>query len=132
MLDGFPRTKAQAETLTKMLHRGGLRIDRVVCVQVDKEELIRRLSGRRTCRNCMAPYHVTFNPPEREGVCDKCGGELYQRDDDREDAIRARLETYEEQTKPLIEYYQQRGLLEPIEGTGSMEEVYARIRRVLG
>lgn len=132
MLDGFPRTTVQAGALTEMLDKRHLKIDHVVCIQVDKDELIRRLSGRRTCRNCMAPYHVVFNPPKEEGVCDKCGGELYQRDDDQEEAIRARLETYQKQTQPLIEYYEARALLGAVDGSGAMEEVYARIRRVLG
>jgi len=131
MLDGFPRTTAQADALTEMLEKKGLAIDHVICIQVDNDELIRRLSGRRTCRNCMAPYHVEFNPPQKEGVCDKCGGELYQRDDDREEAIRARLKTYDAQTRPLIEYYEQRGLLRPVDGSGRVEEVFGRIRQVL-
>ncbi len=131
MLDGFPRTTAQADALAEMLGKKGLKLDHVVCVQVANEELIRRLSGRRTCRQCMAPYHVEFNPPKREGICDQCGGELYQRDDDREDAIRARLETYDRQTRPLIDYYSRLGLLRAVDGTGSMDEVYSRIRQAV-
>lgn len=131
MLDGFPRTTAQADALAQMLDKKGLKLDHVICVQVANEELIRRLSGRRTCRQCMAPYHVEFSPPKREGVCDQCGGALYQRDDDREDAIRARLETYDRQTRPLIEYYNRLSLLRAIDGTGSMDQVYARIRQAV-
>ncbi len=132
MLDGFPRTTAQADALSEMMQKKGIRLDHVVCLEADKEELVRRLSGRRTCRQCMAPYHVEFNPPAKEGVCDRCGGELYQRDDDKEEAIRARLVTYEKQTQPLISYYQSRGLLRLVHGLGAVEEVYNRIRGVLG
>lgn len=131
MLDGFPRTIAQAEALSEMLDKRGLKLDSVVCLEADSAELIRRLSGRRTCKVCMAPYHVTFNPPKREGVCDKCGGELYQRDDDKEEAIKARLITYEKQTAPLIKYYEARGLLRRIDGLGPVDEVYTRIREAL-
>jgi len=131
MLDGFPRTTAQADALAQMLSKKGLRLDHVVSIEVDNEELVRRLSGRRTCRQCMAPYHIEFNPPEKEGVCDRCGGALYQRDDDREEAIRARLLTYERQTRPLIDYYSKLGLLRPVDGTGSVDEVYGRIRQAV-
>lgn len=131
MLDGFPRTTAQADALSQMMEKKGLALDHVVCLEADNEELIRRLSGRRTCRQCMAPYHVVFNPPRREGVCDRCGGELYQRDDDQEEAIRARLVTYERQTQPLIAYYEARGLLRRVDGLGAVDEVYERIRRAM-
>jgi adenylate kinase len=131
MLDGFPRTTVQAEALTRMMEKRGLKVDHVVCLEADNEELVRRLSGRRTCRACMAPYHVTFNPPKSPGVCDRCGGALYQRDDDQEDAIRARLATYERQTLPLIAYYRDRGVLRPVDGLGPLDEVYERIRRAL-
>jgi len=132
MLDGFPRTTAQADALSRMMENKGISLDHVVCLDADQDELVRRLSGRRTCRQCMAPYHVEFNPPRRQAVCDRCGGELYQRDDDREEAIRARLVTYEKQTQPLIAYYQARGLLRLVDGLGPVEEVYQRIRGVLG
>jgi adenylate kinase len=131
MLDGFPRTTAQADALKSMLGNKGRKIDHVICIEVDNEELIRRLSGRRTCRNCMATYHVKFNPPKRSGVCDRCGGELYQRDDDQEEAIRARLKTYENQTQPLIDYYRKEGVLRSVEGRGDVKEVYARIRAAM-
>jgi adenylate kinase len=131
MLDGFPRTTAQADALATMLDKKGLKLDHVVCIEADKEELVKRLSGRRTCRQCMAPYHVLFNPPKKEGVCDKCGGELYQRDDDKEEAIRARLVTYESQTAPLIAYYEERGLLRRVNGLGTVEEVYERIKQAI-
>jgi adenylate kinase len=131
MLDGFPRTTGQADALSAMLAKKGMKMDHVVCLEADNQALIARLSGRRTCRNCMAPYHVSFNPPQVKGVCDQCGGELYQRDDDREEAIRARLETYQRQTQPLIDYYRQRDLLRPVDGLGSLDEVYQRIRKAL-
>jgi len=131
MLDGFPRTTAQADALATMLDKKGLKLDHVVCIEADREELVKRLSGRRTCRQCMAPYHVLFNPPKKEGVCDKCGGELYQRDDDKEEAIRARLVTYESQTAPLIAYYEERGILRRVNGLGTVEEVYERIKRAI-
>ena len=132
MLDGFPRTTAQADALADMLGKQGRKIDHVVCIQANNEELVARLSGRRTCRACMAPYHIKFNPPEKEGVCDKCGGELYQRDDDQEKAIRARLVTYENQTQPLIKYYEKLSLLRPVDGVGGLNEVYSRIKKALG
>jgi adenylate kinase len=131
LLDGFPRTTSQADALAGMLSKAAREIDHVICIQVEKEEVVERLSGRRSCRACGFPYHVLFNPPAKEGVCDKCGGELYQRDDDREEAIRQRLETYENQTQPLIDYYRQRGLLRPVEGRGDVEAVYDRIRSAL-
>ncbi len=132
MLDGFPRTTAQADALADMLGKQGRKIDHVVCIQANNEELVARLSGRRTCRACMAPYHIKFNPPQKEGVCDKCGGELYQRDDDQEKAIRARLVTYENQTQPLIKYYEKLSLLRPVDGVGGLNEVYSRIKKALG
>jgi adenylate kinase len=131
LLDGFPRTTGQADSLAEMLREAGRRIDHVVCIHVQKEEVVERLSGRRSCRACGYPHHVIFNPPAKEDVCDKCGGELYQRDDDREDAIRQRLETYDNQTQPLIDYYHQRGLLRPVDGQGDVKAIYGRIRAVL-
>jgi adenylate kinase len=128
MLDGFPRTVGQADALGAMLQKQGKSIDHVVCLTASNDELVRRLSGRRTCNKCSAPFHVAFKPPKKQGVCDACGGELYQRDDDKEEAIRARLVTYDTQTKPLIDYYKAKGLLRPVDGLGSMEEVYTRIQ----
>ncbi len=132
MLDGFPRTVAQAEELDKVLAEMGKAIDHVISIEVPNEELIGRLTGRRTCRNCGAGYHVIFDPPKVEGKCDKCGGELYQRDDDNEATVANRLKVYESQTKPLIDYYQAKGLLRPIDGVGSIEDIFARIKAVLG
>ncbi len=132
MLDGFPRTIPQAVALTTMLAEKTKRIDHVVCLLADDGELIRRLTGRRTCRSCMTPYHVAFSPPARTGVCDRCGGELYQRDDDKEEPIRARIVTYHRQTQMLIDYYEQSHLLRPVDGLGKPDEVHSRIREALG
>ncbi|MDW7712097.1 MAG: adenylate kinase [Deferrisomatales bacterium] len=131
ILDGFPRTVAQADALQATVSQMGQRIDHVLSVEVPSEELVQRLSGRRTCKGCGAMYHVTFSPPKQEGRCDKCGGELFQRDDDQEATIRARLAVYDDQTAPLIAYYRQAGLLRPIPGTGDMQEILARITAVL-
>lgn len=132
LLDGFPRTIVQADALAALLKAQGRALDHVLALQVDNDELIRRLAGRRTCRRCMRTYHIEFNPPRETGICDVCGGELYQREDDKEQAIRARLAAYEGETKPLLAYYARRGLLRTIDGRGSVDEVYAQIRVVLG
>jgi adenylate kinase len=131
MLDGFPRTVAQAVELDRFLDAIGRTIDHVVSVEVPDSELLGRLTGRRTCRACGAGYHVMFDPPVKEGVCDKCGGELYQRSDDNEATVKSRLETYEAQTKPLIDYYEKRGKLRRINGVGKMDDILESIRRVL-
>ncbi|GAB6064402.1 adenylate kinase [Deferrisoma palaeochoriense] len=131
ILDGFPRTVPQADALKGVLGKLGQAIDHVVSIEVPDEDLVERLTGRRTCRKCGAMYHVKFSPPAKEGVCDKCGGELYQRDDDREETIRSRLKVYHEQTAPLVEYYEKAGLLRRIPGQGSVDEIYQRILEVL-
>lgn len=132
MLDGFPRTVAQAEALDKILAELGLGIDHVVSVEVPNSELLGRLTGRRTCRNCGAGFHVLFDPPKKEGVCDKCGGELYQRSDDNEVTVKSRLDTYEAQTKPLIDFYDIQKKLRRINGVGKMDEILGRITSLLG
>lgn len=132
MLDGFPRTVPQAEALDKVLAEMGKGIDHVISIEVPNDELLRRLTGRRTCRNCGQGYHVVFDPPKKDGVCDKCGGELYQRDDDNEATVANRLKVYEESTKPLIDYYQAKGLLRPIDGVGAITQIFERIKAVLG
>ncbi len=131
MLDGFPRTVPQAEALDKVLAEMDKAIDHVISIEVPNEELLKRLTGRRTCRNCGQGYHVVFDPPKKDGVCDKCGGELYQRDDDNEATVANRLKVYEESTKPLIDYYQAKGLLRPIDGVGAIKEIFERIKAVL-
>jgi len=132
MLDGFPRNVSQAETLDGMLKELGQKIDHVVCIEVPDQELIQRLTGRRTCRECGAGYHVMFDPPKKDGVCDKCGGQLYQRDDDNEATVTSRLKVYADQTKPLIEYYEKQGKLRKVDGMGSIDEIFERIKAVLG
>jgi adenylate kinase len=132
MLDGFPRNVSQAEALDKMLGELGQKIDHVVCVEVPNEELVGRLTGRRTCRNCGAGFHVIFDPPKKSGVCDKCGGELYQRDDDNEATVTSRLTVYDASTKPLISHYEKQAKLRRIDGVGSMDAILARITAVLG
>ena len=132
ILDGFPRTVAQAEALDRILEEMGRKIDHVIDIEVSEDELLKRLTGRRTCKRCGAMYHIIFNPPKRDGICDQCGGELYQRDDDEEETIKARLKVYREQTAPLIDYYEKRGLLRRIEGSGKIEEIEERILKAIG
>lgn len=131
LLDGFPRTLAQAEALETMLGKLGRPIDLVINIEVPLEDLVARLTGRYICRQCAAPYHVIFNPPQVAGRCDQCGGELYQRADDSEATARKRLDVYLAQTAPLVEFYDQRGLLEPIDGSKSMDEVERAICTVV-
>jgi len=126
LLDGFPRNVPQAETLKKILADWGQRLDLVLELVVDHDEVIRRLSGRRTCRKCGRVWHVAFDPPSVPGKCDECGGELFQRDDDREETIRHRLEVYQVQTQPLISYYADEGILLGIDATGPVDDVTER------
>jgi len=132
ILDGFPRTIAQAEALDEMLERIGTQVDHVINISVGDKEIIKRLTGRRTCTSCGAGYHILFDPPEQEGVCDRCGGKLIQRDDDKEETIRARLKVYRKQTEPLIAYYKGKHLLRAIPGEGNMEEIFSAILEALG
>ncbi len=127
LFDGFPRTLPQAEGLDKMLADDGYRLDGVLYLYASDEVLVKRLSGRRICRNCQTPYHIVFNPPAKQGVCDVCGGELYQRDDDKPETVLARLQVYHNQTAPLIDYYRQAGLLKEVDGVGDMETISAAI-----
>jgi adenylate kinase len=131
ILDGFPRTIAQAEALDRMLAEMGRELDGVISFKVDEEEVVRRLSGRRICRQCQTPYHVEFDPPSQDGVCDRCGGELYQRDDDKPETVRNRLRVYFEQTAPLVEYYREAGLLHTVDATGDIETVTQRLKAVV-
>ncbi len=126
VLDGFPRTLPQAESLTDILNKLNSQIKAVIYIKVADEEIVSRLSGRRICRSCQKPYHVIFSPAAKEGVCDTCGGELYQRDDDNPTTVRARLTTYHQQTSPLVEYYTKAGLVVEIEGQGPVAEVIDR------
>jgi adenylate kinase len=126
LLDGFPRNVPQAETLKKILSEMDRKLDLVLELVVDDDEVVRRLSGRRTCRKCGRIWHVAFDPPAKDGVCDVCGGELFQRDDDREETIRHRLEVYQEQTAPLASFYADEGILVGLDATGPVEEVTER------
>jgi adenylate kinase len=132
VLDGFPRTIPQAQGLDRILKTMGLSLNVVLSVQVPENIVIERLAGRRTCRSCGALSHMVFNPPKKAGVCDHCGGELYQRDDDREETIANRLKVYEKQTAPLANYYRERGLLREIDGVGEVNDIRARVTKALG
>lgn len=126
LLDGFPRTVPQAEALAGILDQLGTPLDVVLELQVDDEEVVSRLSGRRTCRNCGHVWHIAFDPPKVEGSCDVCGGELFQRDDDLPETIRRRLEVYVEQTAPLVGFYSETGLLRAIHASGAVDEITER------
>jgi adenylate kinase len=128
VLDGFPRTLAQAEALERLLKDRDAAVERVIALEVSEAELLRRLTGRRVCGRCQAAYHVAFSPPRREGTCDRCGGALAQREDDREATVRRRIEVYRAQTAPLLEHYRSRGLLVTVTGEGSVDEVAAAVR----
>ena len=132
LLDGFPRTVAQAQALDEMAAKMGLALDAVINIQVPREEILKRLTGRRMCKECGGTYHITFSPPLQVDRCDKCGGDLYQRDDDTESTINKRLDVYKEQTEPLITYYEKQGLLKDINGNQDIKEVLAEIGRSLG
>jgi adenylate kinase len=132
ILDGFPRTIPQAQGLDRILKTVGLSLNGVLSVQVPESIIIERLAGRRTCRSCGALSHMVFNPPKKAGVCDRCGGELYQRDDDREETIANRLKVYEKQTAPLANYYREQGLLREIDGVGDVNDIRARVTKALG
>jgi adenylate kinase len=127
ILDGFPRNAAQAASLDKMLSALGAPLTVAVSIDVDNNDLMRRMAGRKTCKVCGQLYNVYFLPPKKEGVCDKCGGALFQRDDDKEDTIKKRLHVYEAQTAPLIDYYKNKGILKSIEGTGSIEDIFKKV-----
>ena len=131
LLDGFPRTLPQAEALDKILSEGGCPLTAVVDLAVDREALVDRLTARRTCSECGENYNMVSKPTEKEGICDKCGGKLYQRDDDKRETIENRLSVYEKQTAPLIQYYERGGRLVSISGTGSMDDVFGRICKAL-
>jgi adenylate kinase len=131
LLDGFPRNVPQAETLRKLLAEWDAKLDIVLELVVDDDEVVRRLSGRRTCRRCGRIWHILFEPPARPGLCDDCGGELFQRDDDRELTIRHRLDVYQKQTQPLISFYADEGILLGIDATGPVEEITERAMSAL-
>lgn len=131
ILDGFPRTVPQAEELSKMLQSCGSALDRVVYFEVPREDIVRRLSGRRSCSKCQSVFHVDFAPPAKAGICDRCGGALVQRNDDKPETVEARLKVYDDQTAPLISYYRGQGLVSTLDGFGSVDVVYERLTRLL-
>ncbi len=131
ILDGFPRTVPQAEALAKVLAERGLQLDRVINFRVSREQIVKRLSGRRSCPKCQATYHVQFAPSKRGNLCERCGEALVQRSDDRQEAIETRLRVYEEQTAPLINFYEKQRLLSHLDGTEAVETVYHNLVKVL-
>jgi adenylate kinase len=132
LLDGFPRTVKQAEALDQALAKLDKKVEAAINIAVPEEILYERMSGRISCKDCKTVYHLKFNPPTKEGVCDKCGGELVQRSDDQGDTVKKRLEVYAEQTNPLIEYYEKQGTLHNIDGNRDSKEVFADIEKVMG
>ncbi|ADL42168.1 adenylate kinase [Caldicellulosiruptor obsidiansis OB47] len=132
LLDGFPRTIAQAEALDKVLQELGQKIDKVLDIEVPDEKILERMSGRRICKNCGASFHVIYRPPQKEGVCDVCGGELYQREDDKEETVKKRLEVYHAQTQPLIDYYKAKGLLVVVYGQEEIADTTKEVLKALG
>ncbi|MFP4465740.1 MAG: adenylate kinase [Candidatus Goldiibacteriota bacterium] len=132
ILDGFPRTTGQADALEKLFKDRGLALDAVINIEVEKDILFKRLTGRRMCRNCGGNYNVNTMPPEKEGVCDKCGGELYQRNDDKPETIENRLKVYAEQTAPLIEYYREKNILKDVNASqGTVDEIVQKIKSAI-
>ena len=131
ILDGFPRTIPQAQALDRAIKELGKEITSVLSLEVDEEEIMERLSGRRTCAGCGAMYHVRFNPPKAEGRCDKCAGTLLQRDDDKEETIRTRLVNYKKSTEPLIDYYRKTGKVHAVKASGDIDAIFADISRIL-
>jgi adenylate kinase len=132
ILDGFPRNTAQAEALDKMLGALGMSLSAALSVDVPFEDLMKRLTGRRTCKACGQMYNIYFNPPKKENTCDKCGGGLFQRDDDKEETIKKRLDVYSAQTAPLIDYYRKKGIVSSVNGTGSIDEIFKEVCKALG
>ena len=132
VLDGFPRTIPQAEVLDEKLSELGERVDYAINVDVPDENIVNRMSGRRACLNCGATYHIVSIPPKKEGICDVCGSELVLRDDDRPETVQNRLKVYHEQTQPLIDFYEKKGVLRSVDGTLPMEEVFTAITKILG
>jgi adenylate kinase len=131
ILDGFPRTLPQAESLDKILNTMGLPLDGVLSIQVPQDVIVQRLAGRRSCKNCGTLYHLNFDPPQKAETCDRCEGHLQQRDDDREETITTRLNVYESQTAPLANFYRERGKLREIDGVGKVQDIHNRITEAL-
>lgn len=131
LLDGFPRTLSQAEALDGILDRLNSGLDHVINLKVDRNKLLARLTGRRLCKNCGSTYHVVFNPPKQEGICDKCGGELYQRSDDNEESVGTRLDEYINKTAPLLTFYENKALLRQMDGEQDIDQVSQQIVSLL-
>ncbi|MBE5831651.1 MAG: adenylate kinase [Butyrivibrio sp.] len=131
VLDGFPRTIPQADVLDAELTKLGDKVDFAVNVDVPDENIVRRMSGRRACLKCGATYHIEHIPPKKEGICDKCGSELVQREDDKPETVQNRLSVYHEQTQPLIDYYDKKNILKTVDGTKDMQEVFNEIVKIL-
>jgi len=131
ILDGFPRTINQAEALKEIMAELNKELDLALYIKVPEQELIKRLSGRRVCENCGATYHVEFNPPTEEGICDKCGGNLIQRSDDKEETVKNRIEVNKEKTEKLIRYYKDEGILNTIESSGGIDKVFSKVTSVI-
>jgi adenylate kinase len=132
ILDGFPRNTAQAEALDKMLVSMSAPLNFALNIDVDMNDLLKRLTGRRTCKKCQQMYNIFFSAPKKEGVCDKCGGELFQRDDDKEETIKKRLDVYQKQTAPLIDYYSKKNIMKTVMGVGSIDDIFKKVTAVLG
>ena len=131
ILDGFPRTQEQAVALDGILNELGIKLTGVVNIEVPDKDLVARVTGRRICKKCGATYHITFNPPKVEGICDKCGGDLYQRDDDKAETVKHRLAAYHSQTEPLISYYKKQGVYIEVDGTQPIDKVYNNVKSSL-
>jgi adenylate kinase len=127
ILDGFPRNTVQAEALDKLLSGMSMPLTVALTVDVEKGELMKRLTGRRTCKSCQQMYNIYFSPPKKDGACDKCGGTLFQRDDDKEETIKKRLDVYDTQTAPLIEYYKNKNIMKTVMGVGSIDDIFRKV-----
>ena len=132
ILDGFPRNTAQAEALDKMLTAMGAPLNVALNIDVDMNDLLKRLTGRRTCKSCQQMYNIYFSPPQKDGICDKCGGALFQRDDDKEETIKKRLDVYQKQTAPLIDYYSKKNIMKTVMGVGSINDIFNKVTAILG
>jgi adenylate kinase len=131
ILDGFPRNTAQAEKLDGILKKLNMPLDSALSIDVLKDDLMKRLTGRRTCKSCQQMYNIFFSAPKKEGICDKCGSELFQRDDDKEETIKRRLDVYEAQTAPLIDYFKKRNILKSVMGVGTIDDIFKKVVAVL-
>ncbi len=132
ILDGFPRNTAQAEALDRILSGMGAPLTIALNIDVDMNDLLKRLTGRRTCKSCQQMYNIYFSAPKKDGVCDKCGGSLFQRDDDKEETIKKRLDVYQKQTSPLIDYYSKKNIMKTVMGVGSISDIFNKVTAALG